>query len=191
MDRALHLTGIVKGLADRWIVETARSLRAQVRPSHPLILVTSDQGMARMAMAEGLDVFFFQSRNTPDPTGKVLTGTNFHPFKSEFYTVSLTTVLWELAVSFGGVKILDSNRTSYLELWALGGPEKLTWHPLHAKDDLIWGRGQLTSKARRQLALKAEPSKAVTTRYAPNWPEKRASADGDIFTKKPQHRVSG
>ncbi len=167
VDRALHLTGIVKSLADRWIVETARSHRAQLRPDHPLILVTSDQGMARMAMAEGLDVFFFQSRNTPDPTGKVLTGTNFHPFKSELYTVPLTTVLWELAVSFGGARISNSQQTSCLELWALGGPEKLTWHPLHAKDDLIWGYYQKVLSEQKRTVSKVEPPKATNTEFAP------------------------
>lgn len=166
-DRVLDLTDAVRSFADRLIVETAHLHRSRVRPDHPLVLLTSDQGMARMVMAEGMDVFFFQSRSTPDPAGKILTGTNFHPFESKLYTVPLTEVLWELAVSFGGVRVTNPKSNSYLELWALGGPEQLTWHPLHAKDDLIWGHYQPVPKAPKRAISEVEPSKTTRTRFAP------------------------
>lgn len=166
-DKSLSLTGVVKSFADRLILETARLHRAQVRPDHPLILMTSDQGMARMAMSEGMDVFFFQSRRTPDPAGKILTGTLFHPFKSEFYTIPLTEVLWELAVSFGGARIIDPDRSSYLELWALGGPEELAWYPLHAKEDLIWGRYYPSQQiSKRPMFDKAQDLEISKVKYA-------------------------
>ncbi|NJO14997.1 MAG: hypothetical protein HC877_04390 [Thioploca sp.] len=57
-DKALGLQQITRSFADRLIVETARRVQTQVRPDHPLALLTSDQGMARMAMAEGIEVFF-------------------------------------------------------------------------------------------------------------------------------------
>jgi len=160
-DKNLNLTKVTKSFADRLIVETARRHRSQVRPDHPLILLTGDQGMARMAMAEGIRVFFFQARSTPDPTGKILTGTLFHPFTSKFYTVSLAEIIWELAVSFGGARIRNPNQDAYLELWALGGPEQLTWHPLHAKDDLIWGYYQPASSEQKQITSEIEVSKTA------------------------------
>jgi len=138
-DKVLEQSKVVKSFADRLIIETARLHRSQVRPDHPLAILTSDQGMARMAMAEGMDVLFFQARNSPEPTGRILTGTHVHPFDADFYSIPLTDVLWECAVSFGGAKLRNIKDDSFLELWALGGPEQLTWYPLHAKDDLIWG----------------------------------------------------
>ena len=166
-DKSLGLTDTVRSFADRLIVDTVHSHRSRVPPGHPLVLLTSDQGMARMAMAEGMDVFFFQSRSTPDPTDKILTGTNFHPFDSEFYTVPLTEVLWELAVSFGGLRVKNPESNSHLELWALGGPEQLTWPPLHAKDDLIWGYYQSVPKVSKRAISEVEPSKTARTRFAP------------------------
>jgi hypothetical protein len=167
-DKSLGLTGVVKSFADRLILETARLHRSQVRPDHPLILLTSDQGMARMALSEGMDVFFFQARNAPDPFDKILTGTLFHPFKREFYTVSFTNILWELAVSFGGLKVINSKDDSYLELWALGGPcDLLPWQPLHAKDDLIWGHYQTPPKVQKKYISDTKTKEISSERFAP------------------------
>ncbi|MGI4790858.1 MAG: hypothetical protein ACRYFS_18660 [Janthinobacterium lividum] len=136
-DKALGLSKISRSFADRLIVETARQFRSQVRPDHPLALLTSDQGMARMAMAEGLDVIFFQARSAPVVCGRRLTGTLFHPFKRELYTIPLINVLWELAVSFGAIRLLNQETNAFLELWAIGG-EELSWQTDHVREDLLW-----------------------------------------------------
>lgn len=139
-DKALGLQQITRSFADRLIVETARRVQTQIRPDHPLALLTSDQGMARMAMAEGIAVWFFQSRAVPEFAGRILTGTRFHPFKPEIYTIALTDVLWELAVSFGKLRLYNPNNKNSLELYGIGGSEEVTWQPLCAKDDLLWGK---------------------------------------------------
>ncbi|MDJ0619147.1 MAG: hypothetical protein QNJ63_20800 [Calothrix sp. MO_192.B10] len=139
-DKALGLQNITRSFADRLIVETARHFQTQVRPSHPLALLTSDQGMARMAMAEGIDVLFFQARSVPKFEDKTLTGTLFHPFKQQLYTVPLTDVLWELAVSFGCLRLHNRESDASLELYGIASSEEVTWQPLHSKDDLLWGK---------------------------------------------------
>ncbi|NJO14998.1 MAG: hypothetical protein HC877_04395 [Thioploca sp.] len=72
--------------------------------------------------------------------GRTLTGTLFHPFKREIYTIALTDVLWELAVSFGALRLYNPDNKNSLELYGIGGSEEVTWQPLCAKDDLLWGQ---------------------------------------------------
>lgn len=137
-DKALGLQNVTRSFADRLILETARRFQTQVRPDHPLALLTSDQGLARMTMAEGMDVFFFESRSVPKFDNRKLTGSLFHPFNQQIYTVALTDVLWELAVSFGCVRLHNDKTQESLELWGIPSGE-YTWQPLHVKDDLLWG----------------------------------------------------
>ncbi len=125
-DGNLKLQEIVRSFADRLILETARRFQTQVRPDHPLALITSDQGLARMTLAEGMDVFFFESRCFPKFDGKKLTGSLFHPFSQKIYTVPLTDVLWELAVSFGCLRLQNYKTNQSLELWGI--PSGLTSH---------------------------------------------------------------
>lgn len=137
-DKNLQMKEIVGSFADRLIFETARRFQTQVRPDHSLALLTSDQGLARMTMAEGMDVFFFQARSVPKFDNKKLTGVLFHPFKQNIYTVALTDVLWELAVSFGCLRLQNPNTNESLELWGIPNGE-YSWQPIHIKDDLLWG----------------------------------------------------
>ncbi|RCJ38116.1 hypothetical protein A6769_10220 [Nostoc punctiforme NIES-2108] len=137
-DKALGLQNVTRSFADRLILETARRFQTLVRPDHPLALLTSDQGLARMTLAEGMDVFFFESRSVPKFDSRKLTGSLFHPFSQEIYTVPLTDVLWELAVSFGCLRLQNYNTNDSLELWGIPSGE-YTWQPLHVKDDLLWG----------------------------------------------------
>ncbi|MEH2409760.1 hypothetical protein [Nostoc sp.] len=137
-DKSLGLQSVSRSFADRLILETARRFQTLVRPDHPLALLTSDQGLARMTMAEGMDVFFFQARSVPKFDARKLTGSLFHPFSQKIYTVPLTDVLWELAVSFGCLRLKNSNTNESLELWGIPSGE-YTWQPRHAKDDLLWG----------------------------------------------------
>lgn len=137
-DKALGLQNVTRSFADRLILETARRFQTQVRPDHNLVLLTSDQGLARMTIAEGIDVFFFQARSVPKFDARKLTGTLSHPFIQKIYTVSLTDVLWELAVSFGCLRLYNPKTKDSLELWGIAG-EEYSWQPLHIKDDLIWG----------------------------------------------------
>ncbi len=139
-DKALGLQNVTRSFADRLIVETARRFQTEVRPAHPLALLTSDQGMARMAMAEGIDVLFFQARSVPKFEGRILTGTLFHPFEPKLYTVPLTDVLWELAVAFGCLRLHNTESNASIEIWGIPSSEEVTWQPIHVKDDLLWGK---------------------------------------------------
>lgn len=137
-DSNLKLQEVVRSFADRLILETARRFQQQVRPNHPLALLTSDQGLARMTMAEGIDVLFFQARSVPKFDARKLTGSLFHPFSQIIYTVALTDVLWELAISFGCLRLCNLKTNTSLELWGIAG-EEYPWQTTHIKDDLIWG----------------------------------------------------
>ncbi|AGY56317.1 hypothetical protein [Gloeobacter kilaueensis] len=138
-DKALGLTGIVKSFGDRLIVETARRFQLQVRPSHPLVLLTSDQGMARMAISEGIEVFYFQARSTSGFSGKTLTGVLHHPFNGGLYFVPFTDVLWELAITFGCLRLSNEDGDS-VELRAIGASGTIDWQPYYTQRDLLFGR---------------------------------------------------
>ena len=139
-DKALKLTHVVRSFADRLILETARRFQSQVRRDHPLAVLTSDQGMARMCMAEGLDVWFFHARALPQWEGQLLTGTAYHPFDAAVCTVALDDALWEAAQSFGGVRVRNNRTGDHVELWAVGGGLNVPWQPVHAVDGLMPGR---------------------------------------------------
>ncbi len=140
-DRNLGLQEVVRSFADRLIVETARRFQCDVRPDHPLFVLTSDQGMARMALAEGLGVMFFQSRAAPSIDRVKVTGTLFSPFSTDLYSVSFVRVLWELAVTFGRARVVAEDQSRGFEVWGIGGEaDGATWQPLHAREDLLWAR---------------------------------------------------
>jgi hypothetical protein len=161
-DKALGLQEIVRSFADRLIVETARRFANQVRPDHPLALLTSDQGMARMALAEGMGVLFFQARSSPIPWGRTLTGSLYHPFdRNELFTLSLADLLWELAVSFGLLRIRNERTGAALTLWGIGGSDEVTWQPSHVKDDLLWSESIAEQPGAGDNTVPASPSEVV------------------------------
>lgn len=172
-DKNLKLQEIVRSFADRLILETARRFQTQVRPDHTLVLLTSDQGLARMTMAEGMDVFFFQARSVPKFDGRKLTGTLFHPFSQKIYTIPLTDVLWELAVSFGSLRLYNPKTRDSLELWGIPG-EEFTWQPLHIKDDLLWGNfsseksSVITEKTSTSLSTSIKNAEQVDAAHSHN-----------------------
>ena len=59
--KELNLSVPVRSYADRLILEAARQHQAQVSPGHRVMLLTSDQGLARMAITEGLPPLYFSS----------------------------------------------------------------------------------------------------------------------------------
>jgi len=155
-DRDLGLQQVVRSFGDRLIVETARRFQRDVRPDRPLYLLTSDQGMARMALSEGLRVFYFQARAMPAIFGQTVTGAPFHPFAPEVLSIPLPEVLWELAVSFGRLKVMGQLGEE-LQVWGIGGdPPGTSWQPYHCEQDLLWSlRSPLP--AGTATAVSAEP----------------------------------
>jgi hypothetical protein len=141
-DSSLQLQAIQRSFADRLILETAIQHRERMSADHPVMLMTSDQGLARMTLGEGLQPLFFDKNYSRQIFDSMLTGTCFYPFLSSpksdhrLYHIPLTELLWELAVTFGSARITDEKYSSKFEVCAIG--ENLSWSPFHAKEDLLW-----------------------------------------------------
>lgn len=137
--RQLNISLPIRSYADRLILESALRHQSQVTFGHPVVLLTSDQGLARMAMAEGLTPIFFQSPRSENFFGKHLTGTNFHPFLGSLDTTSIPTLLWELATIAGCARLVTTgNRQQTILVQTMG--DGLAWSPYHSRDDLLWVR---------------------------------------------------
>lgn len=134
--RELNISVPIRAYADRLILEAARQHQSQVSYGHPVMLLTSDQGLARMAMAEGVEPLYFHSIKTSIFFGRRLAGTNFSPFSGELTTSSVADVLWELATIFGCAKLEAGEGGAALTIRAIG--KELSWAPYHSHDDLLW-----------------------------------------------------
>ena len=140
-DKRLGLQTIQRSFADRLIVETAIQQRDGGDPYHPVMLMTSDQGLARMALAEGIKPIYFDSNATYDHLGATLSGVTFVPFVGtgpRTHSIGLTDVLWELAVTFGASRVVNLTSGSLLEVAAVG--DDLPWQAYHSEENLLWTR---------------------------------------------------
>ena len=178
-DKNLGLQQIQRSFADRLILETAVQHRDQVGPEHPVMLLTSDQGLARMALAEGIQPVFFDSNAASQLFGQTLSGTGFVPFSSDgpkMHSTGLVDVLWEFAATFGASRLLcDSDEDKIaLEVVALG--EEVTWQPYHSYEDLLWSRVTKPVDAGASASEKKQDEKqrAQTTRTPPTRSSTRA-----------------
>ncbi len=141
----LNLSTSIRAYADRLILEAARHHQAQSGPEHAVRLLTSDQGLARMALAEGVKPLYFGATRAVNFFGRRLSGKNFDPFSGRIRETSLSSVLWELSTVFGSAR-LQNDSGSALELAALG--RELPWAPYHAREDLLWCRYTLRAGGR-------------------------------------------
>lgn len=139
-DRSLGLSVVQRSFADRLIFETARQHSGQASPDHPVLVLTCDQGLARMTISEGMQPLFFDANKLSAVDGRILTGTAFHPFTGHLYGVCLADLLWELAVTFGAARLAHAPSGCLIEVSAIGAD--LPWKPYHAKDDLLWVRNE-------------------------------------------------
>lgn len=138
-DKSLGLQKVQKSFADRLILETAVQRKNDAAPDHPVMLMTADQGLAKMALAEGIEPIFFDTNAAFDMLGSTLSGVVFKPFATDgprAYGVSFGAVLWELAVSFGAARLTCIASGDSFEAVALG--EGLSWRPYHTRGDLLW-----------------------------------------------------
>ena len=133
--RDLNVTVPFRPYVDRLILEAARRHRAQSEPGHAVRLLTSDQGLARMALAEGMTPLYFTAVKCADFFGALLTGRTFNPFTGDICNVPLTQVLWELATAFGVARLQ----------WEDGGAitisassDDASWSPFQSANDLLW-----------------------------------------------------
>ena len=190
----LNLAAPVRGYCDRLIMETARQHLSTVAPGHPVMLMTGDEGLARMALAEGVQPLFFHAGRSPEVYGQMLAGTRFHPFTGEVFSVPLQGLLWELAVTFGSARLASEDGSKYFEVRAID--QDLSWQPFHARDDLlrvVWHGFELEHANRmpeRSLVPLAdtgrESAEAVLTRKPP-----QAGRETAIGKKAPERRAKG
>lgn len=125
----------LKSYCDRLILETARQHLSVVTPGHDVVLMTGDEGLARMSLAEGIRPFFYHAGRPPEMYGQTLVGTRFEPFSGKVFSVPLQNLLWELAVTFGNARLATDDGRHFFEVCAIA--QDLNWQPFHAKDDLL------------------------------------------------------
>lgn len=140
-DKALGLQIVQRSFADRLILETAIHHRDRLSPDHPVVVLTADQGLARMTLGEGLHSLFFSSPKVGDVCGRTFAGTSFRPFIDEMgdaplFQIPLTSLLWEMACTFGSARLVTEDGAASITLSAIGND--LSWHPFHSRDDLLW-----------------------------------------------------
>ncbi|MCJ8237800.1 hypothetical protein [Peteryoungia algae] len=132
----LNLSVEIKGYADRLILEAARQHQAQANFGHKVQLLTSDQGLARMALAEGIAPLYFSSVVGADFLGRCVTGVTLSPFSGSLREISLASVLWEFATAFGCIRLMSEDGEHSIEISAFG--EALSWSPYQSHGDLLW-----------------------------------------------------
>ena len=156
-DRQLGLQRIQKSFADRLILETAIQHRDRVGPDHPVMLMTSDQGLARMALAEGIGTIFFDSNSVAHLFDNILSGITFAPFATNshrFFSSSLPSLLWECAVTFGSARLTSRTDGTTFEVTSMG--ENIAWQPFHSYEDLLWTRKSSTTKQSSDAQIPSE-----------------------------------
>ena len=131
----LNVSVSVPAYADRLILEAARHHQAQSGPKHAVRLLTGDQGLARMALAEGVTPLYFRAVRADDFFGRRLAGQTFDPFTGQLRRTPLALVLWELATAFGSARLTDESGRGFTAS-ALG--EGMSWFPYHSVNDLLW-----------------------------------------------------
>lgn len=155
----LNLSVPVRSYADRLILEAARQHQAQVSPGHRVMLLTSDQGLARMAITEGLPPLYFSSAKAEALFGRTHTGSNLRPFDGGLTATSFAAILWELATIFGTVRLCAADGTPRVSIHAIG--DGFAWTPYQSQDDLLWMETH-QSRSEPAVTILAPPSAGAT-----------------------------
>ena len=167
----LGLSKVTRAYADRLILEAARHHQAQTDPGHAVRLLTADQGLARMAMAEGVEPLFFTAVKSSQFFGERLSGQMLDPFTGDIFRTSLLTVIWELATAFGAVR-LNADSERFVDVRALG--KRVSWSPYHSKDDLLWYKQTGVLDADTAASSSSRASAKVPKKLPKVRPEKQA-----------------
>ena len=171
-DKSLGLQRIQRSFADRLILETVIQHRDRVGPDHRLMLLTADGGLARMAVAEGVEPVFFDSDAVSHLFGMRLSGTNFAPFSTDnnrLCSASLVGLLWEFATTFGAARLCIDRTDTAFEVLALG--EDVGWQPYHSYEDLLWTRTNTVRRKNDVVKVEARGGggrEAVSVQKVPN-----------------------
>ena len=171
----LNISLPVKSYADRLIVEATRQHQAHSGPTHKVRLLTSDQGLARMALAEGISPLYFETIRAERFFGAFITGRTFEPFSGDIRRTSLALVLWEFATAFGSARLECKNTDGSLTVSALG--QDLPWSPYHSLEDYLWCTYKIPTDKIVESALRDETtnSKAKTEGDLPSTAQKKST----------------
>ena len=138
-DKSLGLQVVQRSFTDRLILETAIQHRDAVMPDHDVMLLTSDQGLARMALAEGIQPIFCDANASNEIFGSTLTGVVFVPFLRDATRLSycsLPDILWEAATSFGSARLIGNQTGVSYTVSAM--QSSVPWKLHHSVEDLLW-----------------------------------------------------
>ncbi|WP_344693654.1 hypothetical protein [Sphingomonas cynarae] len=185
--RELNLSVAVRGYADRLILESARQHRAQANHGHQVQLLTSDQGLARMAMAEGITPLFFGSVQAADFFGRRLTGATLNPFTGNLDELSLSSLLWEAATAFGSARLCSQDGSQCLKIAAIG--EGLSWSPYQSHADLLWC-DDTTVPEWPSAEPKPKPAKVAPDAVISEAPRTRIKAEPKVKAKVADAKVA-
>ena len=167
----LDISSPIRSYADRLILEAARHHQAQSGPAHVVRLLTGDQGLARMALIEGIRPLYFTATSATDVFGRRLSGQTFHPFSGYIRHVPLAALLWELATAFGSARLTREDECVF-QVSALG--EDLPWAPYHAEQDLLWCTQRAPASSRESHG-RDEALRETQPERSPSKSRKRAS----------------
>lgn len=135
--KELNLSVAIRSYVDRLILETVRQHQVHATTGHRLMLLTSDQGLARMALTEGITPLYFRTVDADAFFGNHFSGTNLHPFSGPTHITSIPEVLWDLATMTGEVMLsVTQGPQRTLTIQSLG--KQLKWTPHHSYEDLLW-----------------------------------------------------
>ena len=177
--RDLDISSPIRSYADRLILEAARHHQAQSGPAHVVRLLTGDQGLARMALTEGVRPLFFGAPATADVFSQRLSGQVFDPFSGYIRAVPLTALLWELATAFGSARLMNDDERCF-QVSAMG--EGLAWAPYHAEQDLLWCM---------HYSPLANPPETSARDISPETPSERDVPAGQLRVPSPARLVGG
>ena len=166
--KELNLSVPVRSYADRLILEAARQHQAQVSPGHRVMLLTSDQGLARMAITEGLPPLYFSSAKAEALFGRTHAGSNLRPFDGGLTATSFAAILWELATIFGTARLCADDGTPRVSIHAIG--DGFAWTPYQSQDDLLWMETHQPGSGAAAPAPAAPPAGAVAGKETPKPP---------------------
>ncbi len=179
-DKSLNLQIVQRSFADRLILETAIQHRDRLSPDHPIMVLTADQGLARMTLGEGLHALFFSSPPVEQVCGRTLSGTGFRPFvddmgEASLFYIPLPALLWELACTFGCARLVTEDGSTGLTVSAIG--HNLSWHPFHSRDDLLWTLENKPSADAATTTTQVTPGNTVTPDRPKDTPVKHGRSD--------------
>lgn len=163
-----NVHSVQRSFADRLVLESAKKFRSHVGSQNKVCLLTSDIGLTRSSLSEGVGVWYFDARRTSEPFAKVLTGVRFEPFSSKLLNISLIELLWELAAGFGRCRLTLSNE-SICEIVSIG--TEIDWSPFMAMDDLMYCSIALQDSTNGEVsesARQSSPERETQRRPSPS-----------------------